>query len=187
MSVDLQTLTCRQATLADAPFVALVMMEAVGYDLMERGEMPREDLVETCLSTETLYSYLNATIFEIDGKPVGGLISYEGKGYHEVKVATFTPIMHRLDFNPLEMDDETREGEYYLDSAAVLPEFRGRGIGRKIIEHGVEIARGKGLLPVLACDPDNTGAHALYESLGFKDDGTMYIFAHTYLRMTCAK
>lgn len=179
-----QSLTCRPATVEDARFVALVMMEAVGHDLMERGEMPGDDLVETCLSTDTLYSYCNATIFEIEGEPVGGLIAYDGKGYHEVKVATFAPIMHRLDFNPLEMDDETRVGEYYLDSAAVLPEFRGQGIGRRIIEYGVAIARQRGLLPVLACDPDNTGAHNLYESIGFRDSGTMYIFAHTYLRMT---
>ena len=185
MTMTLSRLTHRPATLADAPFVALVMMEAVGIDLMERGEMPSDDIVDTCRRDDTLYSYRNATIFEIDGTPVGALIAYDGNGYHEVKVRTFEPIRHRLDFDPMAMDDETREGEYYLDSAAVLPEYRGRGVGRHIIEHGISTARSKGLLPVLACDPDNTGAHALYESLGFSDDGTMYIFAHTYLRMTC--
>ena len=178
-------LTHRPATPADARFVALVMMEAVGQDLMERGEMPGDDLTATCLSTETLYSYLNATIFEVDGKPVGGLIAYCGKGYHEVKVATFAPIRDRLSFDPMAMDDETREGEYYLDSAAVLPRYRGRGIGRKIIEHGVATARSQGLLPVLACDPDNTGAYKLYTSIGFSEDGHLHIFGEDYLRMTC--
>ena len=177
--------THRQATIADAPFVAQVMMEAVGFDFMERGEMPDDGIVETCRREDTLYSYRNATIFEIDGKVVGALIAYAGKGYHEVKVRTFAPIMHRLDFDPMAMDDETREGEYYLDSAAVLPEYRGRGVGRHIIEHGVNIARDKGLLPVLACDPDNKGAYQLYTSIGFMEDGNLHIFGEDYLRMTC--
>lgn len=177
-------MTFRQATPADAPFVALVMMEAVGYEFMERGEMPGDDLVETCLRTDTLYSYLNATIFEFDGKDVGALISYSGTGYHDIKVRTFGPIKDKLSFDFDAMDDETRDGEYYLDSAAVLPEYRGRGIGRSIIEHGVKIARERGLLPVLACDPDNTNAHALYTSIGFKDDGALFIFGENYIRMT---
>ncbi|MCQ2288089.1 MAG: GNAT family N-acetyltransferase [Muribaculaceae bacterium] len=182
---DGAALTYRPATPADARFVALVMMEAVGYDLMERGEMPGDDLTATCLSTETLYSYRNATIFELNGKPVGGLIAYDGNGYHEVKVRTFAPIRDRLSFDPMAMDDETREGEYYLDSAAVLPRFRGQGIGRYIIEYGVKQARERGLLPILACDPGNTGAYRLYTSLGFVEDGHLHIFGEDYLRMTC--
>lgn len=181
------TLSVRPATPADAPFVALVMMEAVGYDFMERGEMPGDELTAACLSTETLYSYRNATIFELEGKPVGGLISYEGKGYHEVKVRTFAPIRDRLDFDPMAMDDETREGEYYLDSAAVLPQYRGQGIGRQIIEYGVQRARDLDLLPVLACEPHNKAAHALYTNIGFADDGNLFIFGEDYLRMTFPK
>lgn len=183
--MPLSRLTHRPATVADAPFVALVMMEAVGYEFMERGEMPGDNLVETCVRTDTLYSYRNATIFEIDGKPVGALISYSGTGYHDIKVRTFGPIKDRLSFDFDAMDDETRDGEYYLDSAAVLPEYRGKGIGRSIIEHGVKIARERGLLPVLACDPANTSAFSLYTSIGFGEDGHLFIFGEDYLRMTC--
>lgn len=177
----------RPATIEDAHFVATVMMEAVGMPVME-GEMVMEDGIEDiCRRTDTLYTYQNATIVEMNGVKVGGLISYSGKGYHDIKVHTFSLVKAHLSFDPLEMDDETREGEYYLDSAAVLPEYRGKGIGRKIIEYGVELGRSMGLLPVLACDPENKNAYALYTSIGFRENGHLFIFGENYLRMSISK
>ena len=152
--------------------------------MMEEGKMPEEHLVDICQRTDTLYSYRNCVIVEMDGKRVGGLISYKGEGYHEVKVRTFGLVKDNLTFDIEKMDDETREGEYYLDSAAVLPEYRGLGIGRKIIEYGVSVAREKGLLPILACDPNNVNAYKLYRSIGFKENGRLFIFGEDYLRMT---
>ncbi len=178
------TVSFRAATIDDAPFVALVMMEAVGFDYMVQGILPPEHTIEICRREDTLYSYRNAVIAELGGQAVGALISYDGHGYHDIKVRTFESIKAHLSFDFDAMDDETREGEYYLDSAAVLPQYRGKGIGRQIIEYGVNVARKQGLIPVLACDPDNTSAHALYTSIGFKDDGHLFIFGEDYLRMT---
>lgn len=178
-------LSFRPATAEDAPFVALIMMEAVGVPMMEEGAMPEEHLVSICQRDDTLYSYKNAVIAELEGTPVGGLIAYNGKGYHEVKVHTFSLVSAQLSFDPLTMDDETREGEYYLDSAAVMPEHRGKGFGRQIIAHGIECARRLHLLPVLACSPSNSKAYTLYQSLGFEKDGHLFIFGEDYLRMTC--
>ncbi len=180
----MNNVTFRPATIDDAPFVALVMMEAVGMTVMETGTVPEERIVDLCRRTDTLYSYRNAIIALMDGTPVGGLISYEGKDYHDIKVHTFALVEDFIDFDPVEMDDETRPGEYYLDSAAVLPQHRGKGLGRKLIEHGVQLARKRGLLPILACEPHNTTAHHLYTSIGFHDDGALHIFGEDYLRMT---
>lgn len=177
-------ITFRPATIEDATFVAFVMMEAVGVPVMEDGRLPNDNIKDICHRTDTLYTYLNATIVECDGRRVGGLISYQGKGYHDIKVHTFSLVKDSLSFDAESMDDETREGEYYLDSAAVIPECRGKGIGRAIIEYGVSFAENKGLLPVLACDPDNTNAYTLYTSIGFREDGHLFIFGEDYLRMT---
>lgn len=177
-------LTFRQATLSDAPFIALIMMEAVGVPLMEQGKLPEDGITDICRREDTLYSYRNAVIAEIDGKPVGGLISYNGKGYHDIKVHTFSLVRENLPFNPDDMDDETREGEYYLDSAAILPEYRGKGYGRQVIKYGIGLARKLNLLPILACDPENRNAYGLYSSLGFKDSGRFFIFGEDYIRMS---
>lgn len=175
----------RPASLADAPFVALVMMEAIGAQLMEEGIMPEEHIVNICRRTDTLYSYKNAVIAELDGKPIGCVIAYNGKGYHDVKTHTFSLIRDKLSFNPNTMDDETREGEYYLDSIAILPAYRNKGYGRQIIAYAVKCAQEQSLLPVLACSPENEKAYQLYRSLGFEEDGRLFIFGEDYLRMTC--
>lgn len=175
--------TYRPATIDDSAFVATVMMEAVEIPMMEEGRVPDAHLVEVCRQDNTLYSWRNATIAEIDGTPVAALIAYEGKGYHEVKVRTFGMVKAKLDFDPMAMDDETKEGEYYLDSLAVLPEWRNKGIGASLLMRGVEKAQKQGLIALLACDPDNSNAYQLYRRLGFKEEGTMFIFGKNYLRM----
>lgn len=172
------------AVFSDSAFVATVMMEAVEIPMMEEHRVPEDHLVAICERDDTLYSWRNASIYKVDGKAVAGLISYPGNGYHDVKMRTFQLVPAGvLDFDPFTMDDEAHEGEYYLDSLAVLPEYRGRGIGTALLRHGIETATRLGLLPVLACDPDNENAYHLYCSLGFRTEGTLNIFGQAYLRM----
>lgn len=177
-------ITVEPATADDAAFVATVMAEAVGMPVMENGRTPDENLTDICRRTDTLYSWQNAVIAKIDGEPVGGLISYDGHGYHEVKVRTFGLVpKDMLEFDVDKMDDETGDGEYYLDSLAVLPQQRGHGIASLLLKYGVEKAREKHLLPILACDPANANALRLYTKIGFRQEGTMFIFGHEYMRM----
>ncbi len=57
-----------------------------------------------------------------------------------------------------------------LDELFVKPEFRGRGIGTRVIEAAVEICRSEGIEAIhLEADHANVGAHELYLRLGFKD------------------
>ncbi len=177
------TIEIRKATVEDAEFVAMVMMEAVGHEMMELGHRPEAHLVDVCQRTDTLYTWKNAIIACVDGEKVGGLIAYDGKGYHDVKMRTFGMVREKLPFDIDAMDDETREGEYYLDSLAVIPKWRRKGIGELLFGCGMKTAREAGLLPVLACDPTNESAFKLYQKLGFEADGELFIFGETYLRM----
>lgn len=177
-------ITIEPATAEDTEFVATVMIEAVGMPIMEKGETPDEMLTDICRRTDTLYSWQNAVIARVDGEPAGGLISYEGHGYHEVKLRTFGLVpKDLLTFDIDKMDDETVDGEYYLDSLAVNPQHRNRGIASLLLKYGIEKAREKHLLPILACDPDNANALQLYKNLGFRQEGTLFIFGHEFMRM----
>ncbi len=177
-------ITVEPATAEDSEFVATVMIEAIGMPIMENGEAPDEMLTGICRRTDTLYSWQNAVIAKVDGEPAGALISYEGRGYHEVKLRTFGLVpKDLLTFDIDKMDDETGDGEYYLDSLAVHPQHRGHGIASLLLRYGVEKAREKHLLPILACDPDNANALQLYKNIGFRQEGTLFIFGHEYLRM----
>ena len=59
-------------------------------------------------------------------------------------------------------------GEYYLDTLAVLPEYRRRGIGRALLEDGIKrgIAAGYDLI-TLVVDSNMPDLIRLYESVGF--------------------
>ncbi|MDE3065541.1 MAG: mycothiol synthase [Acidobacteriota bacterium] len=60
-----------------------------------------------------------------------------------------------------------RFGEIYVVS--VEPRFQGRGLGRVMVTQGLDALRHKGVARgVLFVDDRNTGARALYDSLGFR-------------------
>ena len=81
------------------------------------------------------------------------------------------------------MEDETQSGEYYIDSLAVVPRFRSRGVGRGLLLQAVEQARRLALCPTLLVDPDNPRAQKLYTSVGFHHEGEIFAFGQIYWRM----
>jgi len=63
------------------------------------------------------------------------------------------------------------EGE--LANLAVRPRFRGRGLGRKLLEEVIAVARGRGIAKMyLEVRVSNQLAAGLYRSVGFTDVGT---------------
>jgi ribosomal protein S18 acetylase RimI-like enzyme len=70
----------------------------------------------------------------------------------------------------------------YLEELYVVPERRGRGLGRALMEAAIEAARDAGAYHMdLGTSEDDVAARALYESLGFsnregKPDGPLNHF-----------
>jgi GNAT superfamily N-acetyltransferase len=68
-------------------------------------------------------------------------------------------------------DEELPSDTAILRMLGVLPEARGRGVGRALVERALEMARERGKLVVgLRTTPAMTTAHRLYESMGFVRD-----------------
>src|SRR5215211_725422 len=60
--------------------------------------------------------------------------------------------------------------ECYLAELYVVPDRRGRGLGRALLEAAIETARGEGADHMdLGTSEDDVAARALYESLGFSN------------------
>jgi ribosomal protein S18 acetylase RimI-like enzyme len=60
--------------------------------------------------------------------------------------------------------------ECYLAELYVVPERRGRGLGRALMEEAMEVARARGADYMdLGTSEDDVAARALYESLGFSN------------------
>jgi ribosomal protein S18 acetylase RimI-like enzyme len=76
----------------------------------------------------------------------------------------------------------TQALECYLAELYVVPERRGQGLGRALMEAAIELARREGATYMeLGTSEDDVAARALYESLGFsnregKPDGPVHYF-----------
>ena len=70
----------------------------------------------------------------------------------------------------------------YLEELYVIPERRGEGLGRALLEATIEEARGRGADHIdLGTSEDDTAARGLYESAGFtnregKPDGPVMLY-----------
>lgn len=137
-----------------------------------------------CVREDTLYSWRNTLIAEQDGRPVGMLTSYDGRYYHAMRQLTMALVKQHLGTEFPDMEDEAVAGEYYLDSLAVLPDYRGRGVGKALLQEGVRRGKALGLTVTLAVDPVNMRAQQLYRSLGFRNAGTLFIFGHDYIKLS---
>lgn len=62
-------------------------------------------------------------------------------------------------------------GEAHILNISVDPAEHGQGIGRKLLAHLIENARGKVETIFLEVRPSNTGAIALYKNTGFNEIG----------------
>ena len=170
----------KQATKDDAPFVARCVVMALHLD------PEQEDLThisEICAREDVLYSWRHALIAFEAGQPIGLCLCYDGADYHATRERTFRLFGQGSndDMDLEHMEDETGPGEYYIDSLAVLPEFRRRGIARKLMQAQLERGRQLGLpKATLLVDPDNPDAQALYRECGFGHDREVYAFGQIF-------
>ncbi len=117
---------------------------------------------------DSQYSYRN-TLVAMDGqKVVGAAVSYNGGRLHELRRAFIEAAKNYVGKDHSGMDDETQAGELYLDSLAVLPEYRCRGIAKDLLWATMKRAN-QLRLPVvgLLVDKGNPEAENLYTSVGF--------------------
>lgn len=170
----------RPAEIKDADIIADVIMEALGKELCEsftsEGNTLQDvhDLFAICgASADSQYSYKNTLIATVGGQSAGAIICYDGARLNELRQRFLDEFakMHGYRIDQY-ITEETTPDEFYIDSLAVLPEYRGKGIARGLIEAACrwnEETCGKkvGLL----VDKTNHRARGMYERLGFKPDG----------------
>ena len=135
----------RDATSDDAPFIARVVL--AGIDMLDiDATLPDEQhsiyehLMDICRMNDTLYSFCNTRIAEIDGHPVGALVAYDGARYTALRAKTFGLVQQTSGMDLSRNAMETGSGEFYLDSMAILSDYRGIGIGKKLIRDRMDYA-----------------------------------------------
>ena len=166
----------REATKNQAAEIASLIMMAMtddcclyfcgdGYGLQDFHKMMTM-LVER---EDSQYSYENTLVALSGDKVVGVSVSYDGGRLHELRRAFIESAKEYIGKDHSGMDDETQAGELYLDSLAVLPEYRRRGIAKQLIGATKGRADSMGLPYVgLLVDKGNPSGEALYSSVGFQ-------------------
>jgi DNA-3-methyladenine glycosylase I len=136
-----------------------------GYGLADFRKMMTM-LVE---AEDSQYSYRN-TLVAVDGNKVVGIsVSYDGAHLHKLRRAFIQAAKAYIGKDHSGMDDETEAGELYLDSLAVLPEYRRQGIARSLVSATKKKADALHLPCVgLLVDRDNPTGEAFYASVGFR-------------------
>lgn len=137
----------------------------VGYGLNDFRTMMTA-LVER---DDSQYSYTNTLVAMIEDRVVGVAVSYDGGRLHELRRAFVAYAKTYIGKDHSTMDDETQAGELYLDSLAVLPEYRRQGIALQLLDATKMRAAELGLPCVgLLVDKGNPNAEVLYAKAGFR-------------------
>ena len=179
----------RDATSEDAPFIARVVLagiELLDMDaaLPDNQRVLYEHLVGICRMDDTLYSFRNTRIAEVDGCAVGALVAYDGARYAMMREKTFGLVQQTsgMDLNHKAM--ETGPGEFYLDSMAILSDYRGAGIGKMLMRDRIDFALSNGFQKVtLLVDKDKPRLQRYYECEVFAFSEEMFVFGAWYNKM----
>lgn len=181
----------------NAPEIARLIMTAMSEECCRHfyGENHTADdfhalITNLCERGDTQYSYANTICATVEGKIVGISVSYDGGRLHELRSPFVKEVLKRFGRDFSDMPDETQTGELYLDSLAVLPDYRKRGIATALLKATAERAYKMGIGPVgLLVDKGNPKAEHLYTSVGFHyvDDNLWGGHEMKHLQMTTTK
>lgn len=136
-----------------------------------------QTMVRLVLMDDSQYSWRNAfmavdeeaTNGDIERAPVAGaIVGYDGGELHRLRRRFQEAALSDWKMDYSQMDDETQAGEFYLDSLAVYPEYRKRGIASMLLKRMIEHAKSLNLPAALLVDKGNPNAERLYLSIGFK-------------------
>ena len=184
----MEDIKIRPASVNDAPVIARAVAMAMGEEgaTLLCGVEYMKVLEQIVLTEGTQYSYTNALIAMVNGEPAGAVLGYDGALLEPLRYATVSVIKKSFSEYSLP-DDETQNGEFYIDSLGVLPQFRGHGVGKRLLM----AMTGKGL--ALGCskvglivDVENPGASSLYCACGFEDVGEKLFYGHKMRHMQCS-
>ena len=171
----------RQARPNEASRIADLIIMAMTEELCLHFCGPHHDIrdfhrVMTSLVSrpDTQYSYINTLVVAIEDNIVGICVSYDGGMLHSLRQPFIEAAKQEWGMDHSGISDETQAGELYLDSLAVDPAYRGRGIASLLLRATIDKSRALGLPATgLLVDVGNPKAEALYNKVGFQYAGTI--------------
>ena len=110
------------------------------------------------------FGYMNATVAGIDGEVVADLVDYRLDDPYDIAILGELPAV----VGPLVMLESKVPGAWYINILATFPEFRGQGIGARLLALAEERGRAHGATSVsMIVASENAGAMRLYARRGY--------------------
>ena len=126
----------------------------------------------------SLFSYKNCTLATLDETVLGMMVAFPVTARDAPPAPDPDPVLApyaKLEACP----------SYYVCGVAVFPEYRGRGIGERLMALAEERARALDFHQLsLVVFEKNTGAKRLYERLGYRERAREAIVPHPLIRCT---
>ena len=172
---------------AIAPIILHVLQAMELPFLAQHGvETTRRLLTSAIAHPGYRYGYARGIVQTIDGLVAGAAFGYPAEDEAQID-ASFAAVLqqHRLDpTHRLFTDLEAFPDEWYLDTIAVAPTQRGRGVGAALLQALPELARASGKSRIgLNVDESIPGAPRLSARHGYHTVGTRILSGHRYEHM----
>ena len=125
---------------------------------------------------DSVFSYRNCTVVESEGNIIGMLVAFP---MHVDPMGEETdPVL--APYSKLEVDNS-----YYICGMALFPEYRGHGIGTRLLALAEEYAREKAYSKIsLIVFEQNSGAFQLYKRAGYREVSREPVYPHPLIHYT---
>jgi ribosomal protein S18 acetylase RimI-like enzyme len=165
--------TLRAARKSDAVALAALIDiagEGLPVYLWNQAKAPEQSVFEfgraRAAREQGNFSYMNATVAEIDGEVVAALVDYRLDDPYEIGDLADLPEVVR----PLVVLESKAPGSWYVNVVATFPEFRGQGIGARLLALTEERGRAHGATSVsMIVASENAAAMRLYARSGYRE------------------
>ncbi|MCE3247819.1 MAG: acetyltransferase [Geminicoccaceae bacterium] len=144
------------------------------------GQAPIEIGRQRYARENTAFSYQNCVVAERDGAVVALLHAFAITASDGARAADdVDPVLRP--YAELEAP-----GSLYISALAVMPEWRGQGLGSRLLDAARERARTLGCPALsLICFAENSGARRLYQRQGFTVVDRRAVVPHPMIHATC--
>lgn len=163
----------RRAEPEDAPWLArLIDMAGEGIpawlwsSLAQPGESPFEVGARRAAREEGGFSYRNASVVLREGNIAGMLLDYAQPAEIDTGNLAGEPEVTR----PLIILESLAPATWYVNAVAVFEEYRGLGLGRRLMDlsEAHALAAGCARMSLIVAE-ENRGAKGLYGRMGYRD------------------
>jgi len=172
-------ITLREATLYDyKEFPELMLMSAPYFPILF-GNRIKIVLQELFRCRANLFSFEHVDFAEIDGEKAGMILGYDWQVkkwenlktgfllFKKIGISILGKFLTLIKFNATV--GRLCDGDYYISNVATYSQYRGRGVGKRLIleaEQKAKMVRAESI--VLDVEKENISAINFYKKLGYK-------------------